>query len=101
MLTAYALTQAFVFEPSGRRASDELVRFGIVNVVSLAIAWTVAVALVRIVLPSLGFEQAPEIVAHAIGLGASAVSSFLLMQDRGRLPVGHCHFSFVPSEGRR
>ena len=35
MLTAFLLTRSFVFERSGRRVSNELARFTVVNVVSL------------------------------------------------------------------
>ena len=91
MLTAYALTKAFVFAPSGRGVGEELARFGVVNVVSLAVTWAIAVALVRFVFPSLGFAREPELVAHVIGLAASAVTSFF----------GHRHFSFGRPGGLR
>lgn len=87
MVVAYGLTRLFVFAPSGRSVSDEMVRFAAVNVVSAAVTWLVAVALVRLVFPAVGFRQAPELVAHVAGLAVSAITSF----------VGHRRFSF----GRR
>ena len=45
MLTAFLLTRSFVFERSGRRASNELVRFTLVNALSLLVTWVVAVVL--------------------------------------------------------
>jgi len=84
MVTAYALTRLFVFERSGRSAPSELGRFAIVNVVSVAQTWIVAVALVRIVFPRIGYTTEPELVAHAIGLACASVTSYL----------GHRHYSF-------
>ena len=46
MLTAFLLTRTFVFERSGRRASNELARFTLVNVLSLIVTWVVAVGFV-------------------------------------------------------
>lgn len=84
MLTAYVLTRRFVFERSGRRASRELARFAVVNVLSLVVTWVVAVGLLRIVFPRIGFDTAPELVAHIIGLAFASVTSF----------YGHRHYSF-------
>lgn len=87
MLTAFAITKVFVFSPSGRPAMSELSRFAAVNVVSLAVTWTVAVGLLRLVLPGMAWVFQPELVAHATGLAVSAVTSF----------AGHKFFSFAPS----
>ena len=83
MLTAYALTRLFVFERSGRSAPSELGRFAVVNAVSVVQTWIVAVALVRIVFPRVGFATEPELVAHAVGLACASVTSYL----------GHRHYS--------
>jgi len=87
MLTAFALTRAFVFEPSGRSTRSELTRFALVNVLSVTQTWIVAVGLVRVVFPAVGTPPAPELTAHAIGLASAAVTAY----------VGHRHYSF----GRR
>lgn len=84
MLTAYALTRLFVFERSGRSARSELTRFAAVNVVSVVQTWIVAVGLVRLVFPHIGFDREPELVGHVIGLAAASVTSYL----------GHRHYSF-------
>ena len=76
MLTAYALTRALVFKRSGRSARSELGRFALVNVYSGLQTWVVAVGLVRIVFPWLGFRFAPEFVGQVTGLALSAVTSF-------------------------
>jgi putative flippase GtrA len=87
MLAAYALTKAFVFEPSGRRSRSELARFAVVNLVSVAQTWVIAVGLLRLVFPRTGMPPQPELLAHAIGLATASVTSYL----------GHRHYSF----GRR
>jgi putative flippase GtrA len=84
MLTAYVLIRSFVFEPSGRRPSSELTRFTLVNVVSLVVTWVVAVGLLRVVFPRIGFTTAPEFVAHVLGLGVATFTSF----------YGHRRYSF-------
>jgi len=85
MATAWALTRWFVFEVSGRGASSELLRFALVNLVSVTQTWIVSVGLLRLVFPLLGFEQQPALVAHAAGLASSALTSFW----------GHRAFSFA------
>jgi putative flippase GtrA len=84
MLTAYVLIRSFVFEPSGRRPSSELTRFTLVNVVSLVVTWVVAVGLLRVVFPRVGFATSPEFVAHVLGLGVATFTSF----------YGHRRYSF-------
>jgi len=84
MLTAYVLIRSFVFEPSGRRPSSELTRFALVNVVSLVVTWVVAVGLLRVVFPRIGFAASPEFVAHFLGLGVAPFTSF----------YGHRRYSF-------
>ena len=87
MLTAYVLTRALVFDASGRSRRSEMARFLVVNVVSLAITWSVSVGLLRLVFPAFPGLWQPGLVAHAIGLACASVSSY----------VGHRHYSF----GRR
>ena len=76
MVTAYVLTRLFVFERSGRSAGSELGRFALVNVVSATQTWLVAVGLVRLVFPAIGFDAQPELVAHVVALGLASVTSF-------------------------
>jgi putative flippase GtrA len=76
MVTAYVLTRLFVFERSGRSTGSELGRFALVNAVSATQTWLVAVGLVRLVFPSVGFSAQPELVAHIVALGVASVTSF-------------------------
>lgn len=87
MLTAYALNRLFVFAPTGRSWASELSRFALVNVFSALQTWVVAVGLLRIVFPWIGWHHAPELVAHLTALATSAVTSFF----------GHRLFSFARS----
>ena len=84
MLTAFLLTRSFVFGRSHRRVSNELARFTAVNLVSLSVTWVVAVGLLRIVFPRVGFDIYPELVAHIAGLGIASFTSF----------YGHRRYSF-------
>jgi putative flippase GtrA len=87
MLTAFLLTRSFVFERSGRRVSNELARFTLVNVLSVIVTWVVAVGLLRLVFPRVGFATHPELVAHIAGLGLASLTSF----------YGHRRYSFGQS----
>lgn len=85
MTTAFALNRAFVFEPSGRSARSDYVRFSLVNLVALVQVWIVTMGLLRIVFPAIGFTWRAEDVAHGIGVLSPIVTSYL----------GHRHFSFA------
>ena len=87
MLTAFLLTRSFVFERSGRQVSSELTRFALVNVLSLVVTWVVAVGLLRLVFPRVGFDTHPELVAHVAGLALASLTSF----------YGHRRYSFGQS----
>lgn len=84
MAIAYAGNRLFVFESSNRNAWEEMGRFSIVNISSLAIVWLVSTGLVDHVFPTIGFTWHTEALAHAIGLMSTAVSSYF----------GHRHFTF-------
>lgn len=75
-VTAYALSRMFVFQKSGRRRRVEILRFAIVNVVSLIVVWVVSVGLARVVFPALNFTWHAEDVSHLIGVLAPAVTSY-------------------------
>lgn len=84
MLTAYVLARKFVFPASGRMMRSELFRFSIVNLFSLIAVWGISVGLVRIVFPIIDFTWHTQDVAHLIGVGAPAATSF----------IGHRYYSF-------
>jgi putative flippase GtrA len=76
MTTAWALARLFVFEPTGRGATGEYLRFGLVNVVALAQVWLVSVGLSRLVFPEIGFDWNAELVAHLIGVASPVATSY-------------------------
>jgi putative flippase GtrA len=87
MLTAFTLSKLFVFEPSGKPIWSEFSRFTLVNLVSLAQTWIVAVGLVKFVWPLLGMGFNPELAGHFLGLATSAFTAY----------VGHKHLTFARS----
>lgn len=84
MLFSFALNRRLIFPATSRPVHDELAKFALVNLLSLAIATAVSSLCYRIVLPALGVEAFSGLIAHVIGLAACAVPSFL----------GHKFFSF-------
>jgi len=84
MTTAYLLSKAFVFDPSGRGVSGEYLRFALVNVIAAAQVWVVSVGLARLIFPAIGFTWHSETVAHVIGVMVPIFTSYL----------GHKHFTF-------
>lgn len=84
MLTAFILSKHYVFEKSGRPLKDELRDFTIVNIFAVIQVWVISVGLAEYFFPYISFTFYPEEVAHLIGLGIPAITSYL----------GHKHFSF-------
>jgi putative flippase GtrA len=84
MTTAFILSKFYVFEKSGRHHLHELRDFTIVNLIAAVQVWLISVGLAEYAFPAIGFHfYAPE-VAHLIGLGVPAITSY----------YGHKHFSF-------
>jgi putative flippase GtrA len=84
MTVAYILNRLFVFAASGRSASDESIRFALVNIVALGQVWLVTIGLARFVLPALGWDWHAASIAHAVGVASPILTSYL----------GHRHFTF-------
>lgn len=84
MLTAFILSKHYVFEKSGRPFKDELRDFTIVNIFAVIQVWLISVGLAEYFFPYISFTFYPEEVAHLIGLGIPAVTSYF----------GHKYFSF-------
>lgn len=84
MITAFILSKHYVFEQSGRPFKDELRDFTIVNIFAVIQVWLISVALAEYFFPYISFNFYPEEVAHLIGLGIPAITSYF----------GHKHFSF-------
>ena len=84
VVSAFALMRLFVFEPAGDAAHAQFTRFLMVNVVGFGVVWLVSVGLARGVFPSVGFRWHADTVAHAVGIGCLAFTSYW----------GHRFFSF-------
>ncbi|WP_158767328.1 GtrA family protein [Terricaulis silvestris] len=85
MITAYALSRKYVFQPTERGVGSELTRFALVNVVALVQVWAVTIVMAEYVLPALHVDWRPLEVAHAVGVASPIVTSYL----------GHRYFSFA------
>ena len=84
MITAFILSKLYVFDKSGRHYIEELKDFTIVNIFAVIQVWLISVGLAEYFFPYINFSFYPEEVAHLIGLGIPAVTSYF----------GHKHFSF-------
>jgi putative flippase GtrA len=91
LVTAYTLTRLFVFDRSGHAITTEFRRFIMVNIVSLALVWSVSVGLALYLFPWLGFRWHSDTVAHVIGVASPAVISY----------YAHRHYTFRVADTNR
>jgi putative flippase GtrA len=84
VVTAYSLARLFVFKRSGHAIATEFRRFVIVNMVSLAVVWSVSVGLAVHLFPYLGFQWHAEAVAHFIGVASPTLIAYF----------AHKHYTF-------
>ena len=84
MIVAFTLFKHYVFEKSKLHYSQEIKNFTIVNIFGINQVWVISVGLAEYLFPSISFTFYPNEVAHFIGLGVPAISSYF----------GHKYFSF-------
>jgi putative flippase GtrA len=84
MVVAFVLMRAHVFAPSGAPLRRQVAGFLLVNVAAVLQTLVITIVLARWALPALGVERGVEEVAHVIGVGAPAITSYF----------GHKHGSF-------
>lgn len=84
MAVAFGLMRRFVFNAEAGAAAGQFGRFALVNAWSFAQVWLVSVGLARLIFPWIGMRWQPETIAHLIGLGTLAITSYL----------AHRYFSF-------
>jgi putative flippase GtrA len=77
VLTAFAMNRVLVFRSRSARVWGELARFVAVNLVGIAVSWGVAVLLYRSLLPAIGFDWHPDLVAHAVGIAVPLLPNYL------------------------
>lgn len=78
VVVAFLLARSFVFSQSQGSWRGQFGRFLVVNGIGFAQVWLLSVGLTRLVFPWLGFTWQAETVAHLVGLGSLAATSFFL-----------------------
>lgn len=84
MIIAFTLFKLYVFEKSNLHYSQEIKNFTLVNIFGIIQVWLISVGLAEYFFPYISFKFYPDEVAHFIGLGVPAISSYF----------GHKYFSF-------
>lgn len=84
MLTAFTLNRLFVFRETVNPLHHQAFWFTLVNLAAVAQTLAVSLLLAKWLFPHVGFHWHDETVAHACGVVAPLVTSF----------VGHKHLSF-------
>ncbi len=78
VVTAFLLARLFVFERVTGDTHAQFARFALVNVIGFTQVWLISVGLVRWVFPAVGPVWNAETLAHLIGLGSLAATSYSL-----------------------
>lgn len=84
LASAFVLNRAFVFREAINPLHYQAFWFVMVNLAALVQTLAISLLLVDVVFPVTRFRWHPETVAHVIGVGIPAITSYL----------GHKHFSF-------
>jgi putative flippase GtrA len=84
IITAFMLARMFVFSASDDNWLAQYGRFALVNAFSFLIVLGVSAGMLRLAMPSIGWELHAEEIAHLIGLASPAVLSYFM----------HKHYSF-------
>jgi len=82
--TAFVLNRALVFTASKNQLHQQMFWFLLINLGALALTLLVSLLFARIVLPALGIHSYAEEIAHALGILAPVITSYL----------GHKHLTF-------
>jgi putative flippase GtrA len=77
MVTAFTLNKYFNFKESGNRFHFEAINFIAINLIGLLLTMSISVILAYYLLPSMGITTHRFLIAHIIGTGAPAFTSFL------------------------
>lgn len=78
VVTAFLLARLFVFERVAGDTHAQFARFALINVIGFTQVWLISVGLVRWVFPAVGLVWSAETLAHLIGLGSLAATSYSL-----------------------
>ncbi len=85
MVIAFVLFKLHVFAASSVKTSDEVIRFTLVNLVTIIQVWAVSLFLAEWLFPRVGFVTYAHDIAHLIGVVVPVFTSYL----------GHRHFTFA------
>ena len=89
LTVAFVLNRHLVFSAGNGDVAIQYWRFFLVNLVALAMVWTVSVLLVRILFPAVGFIWHAELIGHTLGVLSPIIGSY----------YGHKYFSFQGPQG--
>lgn len=78
MVVAFILMRALVFSPNSHSLSAQIIKFSLVNVVSLLQTLVVSLLLAWWVLPELGIIENAEALGHLGGMASTVIVSFYL-----------------------
>ena len=78
IVVAFVLNRLFVFEAPTRGTGEQMFWFVVVNLLGLAQTMLVSLVFARWILPSVGVHAHAELVAHAFGVAAPALTSYFL-----------------------
>lgn len=84
MVTAFALNKLFVFQKGKKHSAKQFMIFTLVNIAAILQTLVISILLRDYFFPYIGFNFHTDEVAHIIGLGVPAFTSYL----------GHKYFSF-------
>lgn len=81
MISTYVLSRLFVFQESGSTVSRQFARFTLVNMAAILIVWGVSVGFSRVLFPAIGMIFYADDVAHILGVGSTAVTSYVMHKN--------------------
>lgn len=77
VVTAFTLNRIFVFRQSSNKFHHQLSWFVVINFIALAQTLIISLALTKWLLPLINWRWEPELVAHALGVGAPLITSYI------------------------
>lgn len=78
MAVGFALFQLTMFHGHNVMQPRRMIRFLWVNLLGVTLAWAVSSLMARVILPAIAWDWHPFEIAHIAGVGAPAISSYLL-----------------------
>ncbi len=78
MVVAFLLFQRVIFGNPGTPLRRRIIRFTQVNILGGALAWAISVVLANWFLPLIGWTFQPLELAHIVGVGVPAFTSYFL-----------------------